>query len=108
MGSHYVYVSIGTRAHRLQNIEIMDNIFSKNIVRLLFLLSLLIYLTVGSILPDFLVGTIVGEALLWPMKLVELVKNIALSIAASCVFYYFIVYMPEQKQKISLNKLIDT
>ena len=86
----------------------MDNIFSKNRVRLLFSLSLLIYLTVGSLLPEFLAGTIIGEALLWPVKLIELIKNIALSIVASCVFYYFIVYMPEQKQKASLNKLINT
>ena len=86
----------------------MQKIFSKNKVVIILLVSLLTYLCVGIEVPDLLVGTFIGEALILPNKVIELLKNVALSTIASCIFYYFIVYLPEQKQKASLKKLIDS
>lgn len=76
-------------------------------VILLFLTSLLVYLSVDTNLPDALVDTWLGNALIWPDKTIDLIKNVSLSTIASCVFYFFIVYIPEQKQKTSLRKIIE-
>ncbi|TDF42176.1 hypothetical protein EYS14_04925 [Alteromonadaceae bacterium M269] len=78
----------------------------KNKVILISFVALLIYLVVGNSLPKALVGSSLGTFLLWPDKIIDLIKNVSLSTIASCIFYFFIVFIPELKQKESLEKLI--
>lgn len=85
----------------------MIKFLSEYKVVLLFSISLIVYLGIDMDLPKWLEGTWFGKAMIWPDRIVDLVKNISISTIASCVFYFFIVYLPEQKQKASLKKLID-
>lgn len=76
-------------------------------VLLLFVVSCLVYIFVGRPLPSILDGTWIGNHLIFLQRCLELIKNVSLGTIASCIFYYFIVHIPEQKQISALDKVIE-
>ncbi|MCT4645715.1 MAG: hypothetical protein N4A74_12070 [Carboxylicivirga sp.] len=87
--------------------EKLKEFISVKKVLLLVIVSIIMYLCTNEPIPSIFVNTWFEKLLLLPKKLITIIESVALSIIASSVFYYFIVYIPEKKQKQSLEKLIE-